>query len=78
MFNLYVNNSYIDNDDIGKLMSDFRCTKPEEMNYPVLANALQKVKGDDKTMGKTLDLVRKISKNEGFEEGQDCCIFHLN
>lgn len=62
---LYVNNNYIGNDEIGKLMSDFKCTRPEEMNYPILADAIRKVKGDEKTMGKTLELVRKISKAEG-------------
>lgn len=67
---LYVNNNYIGNDDIGKLISDFKCTKPEEMHYPVLADAMRKVKGDDTTMGKTLDLVRKISRAEGYNEGE--------
>lgn len=67
---LYVNNNYVGNDDIGKLMNDFKCTKPEEMHFSVLADALRKFKGDDKSMGKTLELVRKISRNEGFEEGR--------
>ena len=67
---LYVNNNYIGTDDIGKLISDFKCTKPEEMHYPVLADAIRKVKGDDTTMGKTLDLVRKISRAEGYNEGE--------
>lgn len=40
------------------------------MHYPILANALPKVKGEEQTMGKTLELVRKISKTEGFEEGK--------
>lgn len=62
---LYVNNNYLGNDDIGKLINDFQCTKPEDMYYPVLANAMRNVKGDDTTMGKTLDLVRKVSRDEG-------------
>jgi hypothetical protein len=34
---LYVNGQYRGNDDIGRLMHDFSCTDPDEMNYEVLA-----------------------------------------
>ena len=40
------------------------------MHYPVLADAMRKDKGDDTTMGKTLDLVRKISRAEGEATGE--------
>ena len=34
---LYVNGKYRGNDEVGKLMHDFSCTNPEDMNYEVLA-----------------------------------------
>ena len=34
---IYVNGSYRDESPVGKLMSDFFCTDPKEMNYGVLA-----------------------------------------
>ena len=34
---IYVNGKYRDNDEIGKLMHDFSCINPDDMNYEVLA-----------------------------------------
>jgi len=34
---LYVNGRYRGSDEIGKLMHDFSCTNPDDMNYEVLA-----------------------------------------
>ncbi|MCM1550396.1 MAG: hypothetical protein NC100_10575, partial [Clostridium sp.] len=34
---LYVNGKYRGNDEVGKLMHDFSCTNPDDMNYEVLA-----------------------------------------
>lgn len=36
---LFVNGSYVDDDDIGKLMHDFRCTKADDMYYEWMARA---------------------------------------
>ena len=35
---IYVNGKYRGNDEIGKLMYDFSCTNPDDMNYEALAN----------------------------------------
>lgn len=35
---LYVNGAYRDETPIGKLMYDFSCTNPEDMNYGILAD----------------------------------------
>ncbi len=36
---LYVNGAYRSDESlIGKLMHDFRCTQPEDMNFPILAD----------------------------------------
>lgn len=35
---IYVNGAYRDESPIGKLMHDFSCTQPKDMNYKVLAD----------------------------------------
>lgn len=45
---LYVNGKYRGNDEIGKLMHDFSCTNPEDMNYEVLAGKARYFKQDEK------------------------------
>lgn len=34
---LYVNGAYVGDDDIGKLMHDFRCTNADDMNFELMA-----------------------------------------
>lgn len=36
---LYVNGAYVGDDDIGKLMHDFRCTNADDMNFELMAQA---------------------------------------
>ena len=43
---IYVNASYKDDTELGKLMHDFSVTEPEEMNFKVLANATGYYKKD--------------------------------
>ncbi len=43
---LYVNGQYRGNDEIGKLMHDFSCTNPDDMNYEVLAKKAMYFKQD--------------------------------
>ena len=45
---LYVNGKYRGNDEIGKLMHDFRSTNPEDMNYETLAKRARYFKQDEK------------------------------
>lgn len=45
---LYVNGEYRGNDEIGKLMHDFSCTNPDDMNYEVLAKKVRYFKEDEK------------------------------
>ena len=33
---LYVNGKYRGDDEVGKLMHDFSCTDPDDMNYEIL------------------------------------------
>lgn len=45
---IYVNGKYRGNDEIGKLMHDFSCTNPEDMNYEVLAIKARYFKQNEK------------------------------
>ena len=58
---LYVNGKYRGDDEIGKLMHDFSCTNPEDMNYDALAKRARYFKQDEKgvaTMSKILEDMR--------------------
>ncbi len=43
---LYVNGKYRGNDEVGKLMHDFSCTNPDDMNYEALAKKARYFKQD--------------------------------
>lgn len=45
---LYVNGKYRGNDEIGKLMHDFSCTNPDDINYEILAKKARYFKQDEK------------------------------
>ncbi len=45
---IYVNGKYRGNDEIGKLMHDFSCTNPDDMNYEALAKKARYFKQDEK------------------------------
>lgn len=45
---IYVNSQIKDETALGKLMHDFTCTDPDDMNYPVLAQRVRYFKEDTK------------------------------
>lgn len=58
---IYVNGKYRGNDEIGKLMHDFSCTNPDDMNYEALAKRARYFKQDEKgvaTMCKIMEEMR--------------------
>ena len=58
---IYVNGKYRGNDEIGKLMHDFSCTNPDDMNYEALAKKARYYKQDEKgvaTMCKIMEDMR--------------------
>ncbi|MCM1128173.1 MAG: PD-(D/E)XK nuclease family transposase [Lachnospiraceae bacterium] len=58
---LYVNGKYRGNDEVGRLMHDFSCTNPDDMNYEVLAKKARYFKQDEKgveTMCKIMEDMR--------------------
>jgi hypothetical protein len=44
---IYVNGSYHGDDPIGKLMHDFRCANPDDMNFRQLASGVKYFKGNE-------------------------------
>ncbi len=64
---LYVNGKYRGDDEIGKLMHDFSCTNPDDMNYEALAKKARYFKQDEKgvaTMCKIMEDMRNEAANE--------------
>ena len=58
---LYVNGKYRGDDEIGKLMYDFSCTNPDDMNFEALAKRARYFKQDEKgvaAMSKILEDMR--------------------
>ncbi len=70
---IYVNGSYKNNDDpVGKLMHDFRCIVPDDMNYPLLAQNVRyfKEEGGQARMCKAVEEYGLENFAEGKEEGR--------
>lgn len=68
---LYVNGSYRDESPIGKLMYDFSCTKPDDMNYEILANRARFFKESKEgvsIMCKAMEDMRNQTLKEGMSE----------
>ena len=71
---IYVNGSYKNNDDpVGKLMHDFRCIVPDDMNYPLLAQNVRyfKEEGGQARMCKAVEEYALENFAEGKEEGRE-------
>ena len=70
---IYVNSQIKDDTKLGRLMQDFTCTNPNDMNYPVLAQRVRYFKEDTKgvaTMCRAFEEVREDGKLEGKLEGK--------
>ena len=68
---IYVNGKYRGNDEIGKLMHDFSCTNPDDMNYEVLAKKAKYFKQNEKgvaTMCKIMEDMRNEAAREATKE----------
>ncbi len=85
---IYVNASYKDDSELGKLMHDFSCTNPADMNYPVLADTVRYYKENKEgisTMSKAMEnmitdekkeiALRMIKRQTAF--GRNCRVFRL-
>ena len=64
---IYVNSQIKDDTRLGRLMQDFTCTNPDDMNYPVLAQRVRYFKEDTKgvaAMCRAFEEVREEGKRE--------------
>ena len=64
---IYVNSQIKDDTELGKLMHDFSCTKPQDMYYKILADRVRYFKEDEKgvlTMCREMENMRKAERIE--------------
>ena len=77
---LYVNGAYVGDDEIGKLMADFRQTDPQKINFPSLAERAQyfkNTKGGVESMCRIMEEVREEGRVEAFEEARNQLVYTL-
>ncbi len=70
---LYVNGKYRGNDEVGKLMHDFSCTDPDDMNYEALAKRARYFKRDEEgvaAMCKMLEDMRNEAAREAAQKAE--------
>lgn len=68
---IYANGAYRDDTPFGKLMHDFACKNPADMNYKILADRAKELKGTEEggnTMGKALEELCDFAKKEKSKE----------
>ena len=66
---LYVNGKYRGNDEIGKLMHDFSCSNPDDMNYEALAKGARYFKQDGKGVAAMCKIMEDM-RNEAAREAE--------
>lgn len=67
---IYVNGAYQGNDDIGKLMHDFRCPDPDNMYYSIMGDSARYYKENLEgvsEMCREMEILRNEGKNEGLD-----------
>lgn len=71
---VYVNAAYKDDSELGRLMHDFSCADPSDMNYSTLAHKTRYFKEDDKGvrhMCKIMEEIKAEGRAEGFADGEN-------
>ena len=66
---IYVNGKYRGNDEVGKLMHDFSCTNPDDMNYEALAKRARYFKQDEKGVA-TMCKIMEDMRNEAAQKAE--------
>jgi len=64
---IYVNGKYRGNDEIGKLMHDFSCTNPDDINYEALAKKARYFKQDEKGIAAMCKIMEDM-RNEAAQQ----------
>ena len=68
---LYVNGKYRGNDEIGKLMHDFSCTNPDDMNYEALAKKARYFKQDEKGVATMCKIMEDMRNEAALNNARD-------
>ena len=68
---IYVNGSYKGNDDIARLMDDFRQTEPENMHFKILSQGVEHYKETEKGRETMCDAVREYAKEYAKEYARE-------
>ena len=68
---LYVNGKYRGNDEIGKLMHDFSCTNPEDMNYELLAAKARYFKQDEKGVAAMCKIMEDMRNEAALDNARE-------
>ncbi|MGN0493354.1 MAG: hypothetical protein ACI4F7_06875 [Acutalibacteraceae bacterium] len=71
---LYVNGKYNGNDDIGKLMHDFRCKNASDMNFKQLEEKVKYFKEDERGRGSMCKIMEDLQKAAQIEERNDIAV----
>ena len=61
---MYVNGAYEGDDDIGKLMHDFRCQEPDDMNYQLIKDRATYLKKTEKGVRHMSDVMQSYVNEE--------------
>jgi len=68
---IYVNGKYRGDDEIGKLMHDFSCTNPDDMNYEALAKKARYFKQDEKGVKAMCKIMEDMRNEEAKKTTKD-------
>ena len=68
---IYVNGKYRGNDEIGKLMHDFSCTNPDDMNYEALAKKARYYKQDKKGVAAMCKIMEDMRNEAVLENARE-------
>ncbi len=71
---LYVNGKYRGNDKVGKLMHDFSCTNPDDMNYEVLAKKARYFKRDEKGVAAMCKIMEDMRNETALRNAKEIAI----
>ncbi len=66
---IYVNGTYRGNDKVGKLMHDFSCTNPDDMNFETLAKRARYFKQDEKGVAAMCKIMEDM-RNEAAQKAE--------
>lgn len=71
---IYVNGEYRGENDIGKLMHDFSCYNPDEMQFWLLAEKTRYFKKDEKGVKRMCKIIEDFAEEEKAEQAEEFAI----